>query len=548
MGNNGSSSREQQAASVCSIEMPTAEANRGWSQSFPRELARHRAQPPAARKVLPEPPVQRLRATDNGSIIHNGGTISGRRVPTFAFTRDAAKVKGKGRSGQQVSLRIFTGRSVVLFQRDEPPFRGRSGSTSNIVEHRLRRFDRHCCRYRADWGRADAPACSGNLKRCGSEPDLRDSPDLARSSIHERPSPAGSSGHRDETRCASSCHRHGKESKERLDCKYRAKKKYKAPAPPTPSGGDFGDGPVVVGVSAGPRDLDPRSVESKEQPSRHQQVQPPPRRSRLFKTRVESKKAQVSWQQLSSGVDRAHARVEQPLSPPYWDDGSRPLAGENCSDEAADKIVVDKQDRDLARRLNVDERRRRSKLADHAKGTLQRSMSSPEFQAELIQVARRVRDKLEFGCRATSGQVPTNGCDRPDEKVDRRDRRGGDRTTERPLDGKIVPDEANRRHAKVDVNRRRRSSEEEKSWNDAAIPASSNPRAAGHRQRSLGNKENLDPGLRSDQSKAGPTKDQLERKPTGALTEKSKARSNSHSGETKHRDPGQRAEEESSQP
>lgn len=93
MGNNGSSSRDQQqAASMCSNGLLMSETNRGWSQSFPRELARHRSQPTAARKVLPEPPNQRLRATDNGCIIHNGGTISGRRPSTFASSRDLDKV------------------------------------------------------------------------------------------------------------------------------------------------------------------------------------------------------------------------------------------------------------------------------------------------------------------------------------------------------------------------------------------------------------------------------------------------------------------------
>lgn len=98
MGNNGSSSnRDQQVGSVCSNGVANVDGtngHHGWSQSFPRELTRHRSQPSAARKVLPEPPGQRLRATDNGSIIHNGGTISGRRPPIFASSRDLAKVKG----------------------------------------------------------------------------------------------------------------------------------------------------------------------------------------------------------------------------------------------------------------------------------------------------------------------------------------------------------------------------------------------------------------------------------------------------------------------
>lgn len=91
MGNNGSSGRDQQQGS-CIRSSGLSEANRGWSQSFPRELARHRSQPAAARKVLPEPPNQRLRATDNGCIIHNGGTISGRKAPTFPSSQDSEKV------------------------------------------------------------------------------------------------------------------------------------------------------------------------------------------------------------------------------------------------------------------------------------------------------------------------------------------------------------------------------------------------------------------------------------------------------------------------
>lgn len=69
------------------------EMGRGWTQSFPRELTRHHHHSQApGHKVLPEPPNQRLRATNNGNIIHNGGTISGRRPSAFTLPHDLNKV------------------------------------------------------------------------------------------------------------------------------------------------------------------------------------------------------------------------------------------------------------------------------------------------------------------------------------------------------------------------------------------------------------------------------------------------------------------------
>lgn len=92
MGNNGSSSHQ-----YCASNGPSQEiAGRGWTQSFPRELGRHHPQQPTGHKVLPEPPNQRLRATNNGSIIHNGGTISGRRPPALTLPHDLNKVRIRG--------------------------------------------------------------------------------------------------------------------------------------------------------------------------------------------------------------------------------------------------------------------------------------------------------------------------------------------------------------------------------------------------------------------------------------------------------------------
>lgn len=91
MGNSGSSSHQ-----YCASNGPSQEIGRGWwTQSFPRELARHHPQQ-SGHKVLPEPPNQRLRVTNNGSIIHNGGTISGRKPPALTLPHDLNKVRIRG--------------------------------------------------------------------------------------------------------------------------------------------------------------------------------------------------------------------------------------------------------------------------------------------------------------------------------------------------------------------------------------------------------------------------------------------------------------------
>lgn len=371
MGNNGSSSREQQAASVCSNGLATtSETSRGWSQSFPRELARHhhrsQAAPVlAARKVLPEPPNQRLRATDNGSIIQNGGTISGRRAPTFSSSRDFAKVNSTRLHDYTVERDRC---DPQVFQRNEP-FRERSISACQPVEGRSRRIDRHCCRYRAEQNRAEA---TSNLKRFDSEPDLRYSPDAC-SSIQDRSSIGRSSDREDGARASNGQQRAQlRESKERLEGRYKARKKYKAPAPP--SNGDLADeSPSTLG---GGGDGETRC-------RLEQQLQPPPRRSRLFKTRAETKKAQVTWQLSSGGLARSFDRAREPAS--------------RTTEQTDQRCASNRWTASSPNRFNeqtTSDLRNRGKLTD-GKSTLQRSMSSPEFQAELIQVARRVRDKLD---------------------------------------------------------------------------------------------------------------------------------------------------------
>ncbi|KAL0112420.1 hypothetical protein PUN28_012037 [Cardiocondyla obscurior] len=351
MGNNGSSSHQYCASNGHEV------AGRGWTQSFPRELGRHHPQQQTGHKVLPEPPNQRLRATNNGSIIHNGGTISGRRPPALTLPHDLNK----------------------------GIFRSRSTSASNIGASRGRKLEHHCCYY------GNARCCMENemqeLKRFGSEPDLRYSP-MAREAARCNGKPQHQ--HAMEHRHCGSGHYPERECRER-ESRYRGKKKYKAPAPPS------------NGVIDGSSPDSYRYAESGQDRSGgcrgEDEVQPPPRRSRLFKTRAESKRAQVNWLTSSSQPHVITERCEN--------GGSGLENGRRWRDE--DGRVANKENRlvwrDQNSHLHQDrwcrDEHRRSRVFD-GKNTLQRSMSSPEFQAELMQVARKVRNKLNCGGRSSA--------------------------------------------------------------------------------------------------------------------------------------------------
>jgi len=57
-----------------------ADGRQSWNNSFPRDPRAIRSVKTPQNKVLPERiPGQRLRVTDNGAILQNGGTLSGRR-------------------------------------------------------------------------------------------------------------------------------------------------------------------------------------------------------------------------------------------------------------------------------------------------------------------------------------------------------------------------------------------------------------------------------------------------------------------------------------
>ncbi|XP_034940335.1 uncharacterized protein [Chelonus insularis] len=331
MGNNSSS--HQHSASQ--------EMGRGWTQSFPREFTRHHSQPPG-HKVLPEPPNQKLRATNNGNIIHNGGTISGRRPTALTLPHDLNK---------------------------QGIYRSRSTSASHLGESRSRSSDQrnqHCC---TGHFRPCDGSCRVNemveLKRFGSEPDLRYSPTEPRR----------------QTEIRNSSYYPERESKER-ESRYRGKKKYKAPPPP----GMNGDGSSpdsykweVIGQD--------RDNSRHEDESGSREIQPPPRKSRLFKTRAETKRLQSNWTTPSLSQQECSDSILE--NERRWSNEKQRASG--------------KENRPVWREYHEQDRwsredRRRSKKFD-GKNTLQRSLSSPEFQAELMQVARKVRNKLNYNHR-----------------------------------------------------------------------------------------------------------------------------------------------------
>ncbi|XP_025161249.1 uncharacterized protein LOC105190640 isoform X1 [Harpegnathos saltator] len=364
MGNNSSSSHQ-----YCASNGPSQEIGRGWTQSFPRELARHHPQQPG-HKVLPEPPNQRLRATNNGSIIHNGGTISGRRPPALTLPHDLNK----------------------------GIFRSRSTSASNIGASRGRRLEQHrCCHHRNE------SCCMENemqeLKRFGSEPDLRYSP-------MEREARCNGKQHAMEHRHCGSGHYPERDSRER-ESRYKGKKKYKAPAPPSSS--------LVDGSSPDSYSQDrPGGCRGEEE------VQPqPPRRSRLFKTRAETKRAQVNW--LSSSALSSQASAERCENVHGAERDRRWRGGEDGRNGAGNKenrlawrshqVGQQQQQQQQQHERWCREEQRRSRILD-GKNTLQRSMSSPEFQAELMQVARKVRNKLNCGGRSSVDSAKVSSLER----------------------------------------------------------------------------------------------------------------------------------------
>jgi len=118
---------------------------------------------------------------------------------------------------------------LLVFQ--QGIFRSRSTSASNIGASRSRKIEHHCCYY-GNGSRYCMENEMQELKRFGSEPDLRYSPMAREAARCNGKQQQQQHQHAMEHRHCGSGHYPERECRER-ESRYRGKKKYKAPAPPT---------------------------------------------------------------------------------------------------------------------------------------------------------------------------------------------------------------------------------------------------------------------------------------------------------------------------
>ncbi|KAK0178248.1 hypothetical protein PV328_002218 [Microctonus aethiopoides] len=357
MGNSNSSHHQHCHSTAMSHEM-----GRGWTQSFPRELSRHHAQQPPGHKVLPEPSNQRLRATNNGNIIHNGGTISGRRPSSLTLPHDLNK---------------------------QSVYRSRSTSASNIGESHGRKYNQenqHCC---AGHYRPCDGSCRGEMvqiKRFGSEPDLRYSPNEPKRQSETRQS----NGYYPER-----------------ESRYRGKKKYKAPTPPINCDGSSPDSYKWEVIGQDQRDYCRQDDnDGGGGGGGNGIIQAPPRRSRLFKTRAETKKQTSNWpMSTSTSLSQQDSNNSILEKERRWRSEKQQQHQQQQQQQQQQKQqrASGKENRPVWRDYHEQDRWSRNERANakqfDGKNTLQRSLSSPEFQAELVQVAKKVRNKLYYNRR-----------------------------------------------------------------------------------------------------------------------------------------------------
>lgn len=392
MGNNNSSSQQH---AVSQHDM-----GRGWTQSFPRELTRHQnyTQQSPGHKVLPEPPNHRLRATNNGSIIHNGGTISGRKLAALTLPHDLNKVyKHKFPYILDLSCCGRINNNLYLYLLQQGNYRSRSTSASNIGVSSSSR-----CTSRIDNNNNNQNYCNGNYRSCncnyhrnemmeikkfGSEPDLRYSP-----SEPQRHSDTRNSGYYPER-----------------ESRYRGKKKYKAPPPPSPA--------VINGDGSSPDSYKWEICGQEQRENCHDgddniHVQPPPRKSRLFKTRAETKRQANNNSNNNSNNNNYYNNNSCNINNNKNNKNNNKNNNNSSQQESnnildrerrwrsENRVSSGKENRQVWREYNDQDRWSKSEKAKlkkfDGKNTLQRSLSSPEFQAELIQVAKKVRNKINY--------------------------------------------------------------------------------------------------------------------------------------------------------
>lgn len=396
MGSSGSSHHQCPSSS----NGLSPDVGRAWTHSFPRKLMRHHSQPPGHRGgVYPEPPNQQSRlrnatGINGGSVIHNGGPMGQQqqRPPgSLTLPHDLNKVYTIVLNSTNLFCVVL---NLLVFPHNnfsQGGFRNRSTSASNLVMPRARSSDpRHYSNYQNGNVRYldnNGQQHVQDMKRFGSEPDLRHSPrDHHHHQQQQRHNNSNSSNN----------YHHPHESR------YKSKKKYKAPAPPM----NLVDGSSPDSYKWEMNGHEQQHHYSDEVMNNHH---PPPRKSRLFKTRAETKRTssqqqqQVSWTSPGGGGGWHEHHAEN--NEKRWrvngrasKENCRPVAwpGQNHHQQSAER------DRWSSKEGSGGDATRRAKMMFDGKNTLQRSMSSPEFQAELMQVARKVRNKLNYNSNSNN--------------------------------------------------------------------------------------------------------------------------------------------------
>ncbi|XP_044731263.1 uncharacterized protein LOC123294216 isoform X2 [Chrysoperla carnea] len=312
-----------------------------WAHSFPRDLQRV-----PHLKVLPEDGLsQRLRSTDNGAILTAEGTIRGRR--NSFRTRDL--------DDPQEHVGVYRTRSI------------------HEAHHNFGEFQRPHQMYRDD------SQFAMQAKRFGSEPDLR----IPNTNNH------------------SASNIEGFGAKSRIS---RGRKKYKAPAPPLVGSTGEGSSPDSYHweLTSGGDTSDSAA---------------PQRKLRLFKTRAETHRHSMQLNGRTSNEYKEDIREKSHLpiirtnghnnsNDVIFDSRNSHIRNRNSLDlekreeryTRSSERYEDKNDGGVLIRSRDREVDVRKSHRNSAPPVMHRSLSSPEFQAELRAVTQKLRviDRSKF--------------------------------------------------------------------------------------------------------------------------------------------------------
>lgn len=292
------------------------------------------SKPPQPQKVLPERDVhQKLRSTGNGEILLAGGTLSGRQQwqnPESGSSNGSGVYRSSSIPCGRAPGRQGSGQgSGPRPQSPQPTTRPRYNQTSTQIDHL------HHHRYASKQAQQLRQM---QMRRSGSEPDLRGPEYFDQTAEH-------------------------------LKAGIRAKKKYKAPAPPS---NNTSDKPST--------DEDHGSVDTES----------PARKARLFKTHAETKK------KSSSPIANRNIIGRVPEGSSNLIDTTRHKSNENLSQLPPAMI-------DQIRPTTAGAQRLRS----HLPIVMQRTKSSPDFRSELKEATRRLSESANKKIATPKVDVPS---------------------------------------------------------------------------------------------------------------------------------------------